>query len=397
MKRIIILAFLFPVLPLFAKKILIGHQRGSVKQVGMLGLHPGDTLAIRAGSYMQGGEFRDLQDITIINDQGTVHFGAGLSIGSLADVTITGAGDGAVRYGLSFSKLEGDAITVDAPCAGLRIFNCEYDSVRGNILSAYKFISTYTGDDSTLTLFRTVIANQLLVHSGTLLAGSFDPVGSFHNVIDSISFYNIIIDTTLTDGSEVVGNSIYRMLAHDWIIRGGTPNGINDVGVFITHGNGSLYNIYRTGGWGYLWRLWNVGLNGKGDSYLYNCIDLGTSNYGTIDTRIDPMDTTTGSAKPFLRGGSIHVLNNTSGNKKDVVGYVSVLVVAGDFFPQNGYIMEVRNNLGFNNIIRNTSGIVLINTTQPILDTGNNLYVDNPIASGVISGPGARSLTTANL
>jgi hypothetical protein len=385
MKRIIIFALFFPALPLFATKILIGHKTGSVEKVGMQGLRPGDTLVIRAGDYMQGGEFRDLRDITIINDQGIVRFGAGLVIGSLTGVTITGAGDSALRYGLRFSNLEGDAITVDAPCSGLRIFNCQYDSVRGNIMSVYKLFTTYTGADSTLALFKTVIANQRLVHSGTLLTGSFDVVGSFHNVIDSISFYNIIIDTTLNDGNEVSGNSIYRMSAHDWIIRGGTPYGEHDVGVFMTHGNGSVFNIYRTGGWGYLWRLWNVGLNGRGESYLYNCIDLGTANYGTIDTRIDPDDTTTGREKPFLRGGNMHVLNNTSGNKKDVVDYVSVLVVAGNFFPQNGYTLEIRNNLSFHNIIRNTSGIVMINTDHPVTDTSNNLYVEDPIASGVLS------------
>ncbi|MDR3713469.1 MAG: choice-of-anchor Q domain-containing protein [Puia sp.] len=385
MKKIILLAFLVPTISLFARKIPIGRGNGFLSQVGMQGLRPGDTLTIREGTYMLGGEFRDLVGITLLNDRGIVNFGAGLRIGSLREVVFSGAGVPGLRYGLHFSRLAGNAFTVEAPCVGLKMLNCEYDSVQGTILDVSKYFITYNGNDSTLALFRTVLANQHLIRSGNFLVGSFDLIGTFHNVIDSIAFYNIIIDTTLTDGTEVSGTSIYRMSAHDWVIRGGTPNGTRDVGVFFTHGNGSVYNIYRSGGWGYLWRLWNVGLNGRAESYLYNCIDLGTVNYGTIDTRIDPSDTTTGSVKPFLRGGSMHVLNNTAGNKKDKVGYVSVLVVAGDFFPQNGYRLEVRNNLGFNNVARYSTGILQINTANPVTDTSNNLYVADAIASGILS------------
>ncbi len=350
----------------------------------MQGLHPGDTLAIRSGNYEKGGSFSNLKNITIINSGGILDFGQSVSLGRLSHVSISGAGVKGLKYGIRFQHYKGNAFTLAGSCSRLSISFCEYINMDGTVLDASTFFTVYNGDPATLALFRTTISNQKLVHSGALFVGSWASTASFQNVVDSIAFLNIIIDSTESDVVQVLGSSIYRLMASDWRITGPCPNGKHDAGIFQTHGNGTLRNIYRRGGWGYLWRVWNVGLNGRADSYVYNCIDLSSDCYGTLDVRMEAEDTTTGNQVPYCRGASMHVLNNTSGNKKNAVHYVSVLVIAGQFFSKNGYVLEIRNNLSFNTATDNANTLVKQNTEDPLTDTSNNIYVADPIASGIL-------------
>ncbi|HTS44605.1 MAG TPA: choice-of-anchor Q domain-containing protein [Puia sp.] len=385
MSRILVFFFCWFSSPVFANILVIGEGHGSVVKADMKGLRSGDTLAITPGIYSDGATFTGLRNITIINYKGLVQFGKSLHIGNLSNVCISGTGASGIFYGFLFKDIRADVFFIDHKCYGLRISNCEYSNVDGMAINASNFFTTYTGDSSTLAMFKTTIANQHLIKSGGLLVGSWAPVTSFQNIIDSIAIYNIIIDSTISDVCQVLGSSIYRLYAHDWTIKGGCPNGKHDAGIFQMNGNGTICNIYRLGGFGYLWRIWNVGLNGRAESYLYNCIDLSTDHYGTIDTRIEESDTTTNNTIPFLRGGSMHIFNNTSGNKRISGNYVSVLVVAGVFFSQNGYKLEVRNNLSFNNKTDNANPIIKQNTPDPLSDTSNNLYVDDPIESEVLA------------
>jgi hypothetical protein len=116
---------------------------------------------------------------------------------------------------------------------------------------------------------------------------------------------------------------------------------------------------------------------------MYNCIDLSTMNYGTIDTRIEAGDTTKSERRPFVRGANMHVLNNTIGNKQTIY-YVSELVIAGNYYPENGYVLEVRNNLCFNTVAAGSDQVIKQNTGNPLKDTSNNIYCKDPIASGIL-------------
>ncbi|MFI5123786.1 MAG: choice-of-anchor Q domain-containing protein [Chitinophagales bacterium] len=368
----------------FPRTLVIGTGSGVVVKNDMNGLHAGDTLAIRSGFYEKGGAFSNLSHISIINYGGLLDFGQTVSLGNLSQVSISGNGVKDLLYGIRFQHMKGSAFFVEAPCNHLSIAFCLYRNLDGIALDASRFFTRYTGDTATMALYKTRLSHQKLLHSGPLFTGSWAGTGSFQNVVDSIAFLNIIIDSSSSEGNQVIGSSVYRMLADHWTITGPTPNGKHDAGIFQTAGNGTLRNIYRRNGWGYLWRLWNVGLNGRTDSYMYNCIDLSSDAYGTIDYRIAAADTTTGSEIPFCRGGNMHILNNTTGNKRNGTHYVSVLVVAGRFFSENGYTLEIRNNLCFNNISDNANRIVKQNTADPLSDTSNNIYVQDPIASGIL-------------
>ncbi|HZK63387.1 MAG TPA: choice-of-anchor Q domain-containing protein [Puia sp.] len=369
----------------FPNILYIGTGSGAVVKKDMAALRSGDTLAIRSGSYERGGSFSNLRNITIINYGGVVDFGQSVDIGNLAAVTISGAGMRGLQYGIRFQQMKCNAFFVEAPCNHLSLAWCEYRNLDGNVLDASHFFTSYNGDTATMALYKTTISHQKLVHSGPLFVGSWASTTSFQNVVDSIAFLHVIVDSTNSDVCQVLGQSIYRMLASDWRITGPCANGKHDAGIFQMTGNGTLRNIYRHGGFGYLWRIWNVGLNGRANSYMYNCIDLSSDAYGTIDTRISAADTSTGNNIPFCRGGNMHVLNNTSGNKRNATHYVSVLVVAGQFFSKSGYSLEVRNNLSFNNITDNANPLVKQNTGDPLTDTSNNIYAKDPIQSGILS------------
>jgi hypothetical protein len=369
--------------PAFPRTMITGTGSGSVLLQNMNGLNPGDTVAIRTGRYEKGGLFSNLTGITIINYGGIVDFGNTVTLENLKTVSISGSGWKKEVYGFRFLHMKGDAFLLSSPCRSLSLSYCEYRFLDGNAFNASRFFTTYTGEPSTLALYKTSFYYQKLVHSGPLFVGSWAANALFQNVVDSIAFLHISVDSTTSDGNQVIGHSIYRMLASHWRITGPCPNGTHDVGVFQTSGNGTVCNVYRRDGWGYLWRSWNLGLNGRADCYLYNCIDLNTDNYGTIDSRIDAGDTTTGSRIPYCRGASMHVLNNTIGNKR-TPNYVSQLVIAGNFCSSNGYRLEVRNNLCFNTIATGSDPIIKQNTSDPLLDTSNNLYAKNPIAAGIL-------------
>jgi hypothetical protein len=366
-----------------AHTIITGSGSGSILQNDMRGLKPGDTLALRSGFYEKGGSFLNLAGITIINYQGLVNFGNTVVLGNLNKVIISGSGWAGGMFGIHFENFSGDAFLLQSPCRFLIIDHCEYWHLNGAAFNASRFFTTYNGDSSTFALYKTSFCNQKLVNSGPLFIGSWTANALFQNVVDSIAFQYIIIDSTIGDGCQVIGHSIYRMLASHWRITGPCPNGKHDIGIFLTSGNGTVCNIYRKGGWGYIWRSWNLALNGRANSFLFNCIDLSSDNYGTIDTRMDAEDTTTGTRIPFLRGASMHVLNNTIGNKR-TPNYVSQIVIAGNYCYTSGYTLEVRNNLCFNTVATGFDQIIKQNTKDPIPDTSNNIYSRDPIADGIL-------------
>jgi len=327
------------------KTVVIGNGSGFVSKISMDGLEAGDVLAIAPGSY-SGGEFSNLKNISIINNNGLVIFTGTVSLNALTNTIISGTGAKNIFYGIQFSSFSKNAFATRGNFYGLRIYNCEFLHVDGNILDVSDNGAVYTGDTSSIKLYKATLANLRLSGCGILLQGFYGTPEKLTDVIDSISIYNIKIDSTLTNGQEVAAGGIYRMDIHDWKINGYNinKNSTGDIGMIHTSGNGRVYNIYRHGGRGYIWRQWNIGLNGVGESYIYNVIDLATNAYGFIDTRIDNTYFTGGDKVPFTTGGNMHIFNNTIGNKTDD-HYVTPVVILGG---QYGYKTEVRNNLAFN-------------------------------------------------
>ena len=146
--------------------------------------------------------------------------------------------------------------------------------------------------------------------------------------------------------------------------------------MFMIYGNGSFHNIYRTGGRGYILRVWDLGLKVPGNTYYYNNIDLNTTQYGSIDTKIDETQLT-----QYVTGGNCFIFNNTVGNKEEHIGYWSSIAVVGRY--PSPWVCQIRNNLGFN---LQTNGKPPIAANQANgtwkSDTSNDMYFDKP--DGVI-------------
>ena len=364
----LLLFFISFFLQVSAKTVVIGTGSGNISETSMNGLIAGDILAIKPGTY-SGATFSNLSGVSIINNGGLVTFTGGISISNLTNVTISGKGLAGLTYGFLF-KNANTPFAIRGKCSGLRIYNVDNNATKGDFIDASGYVTTYNGTVASKLLYKTAIANIRLTGSGGLLMGAFAATTSFQNVIDSIAVFNIIISNTITNGNQILGNSIYHLYAHDWTVTGQTPNGATDVGIIQICGNARVHSINRNGGYGYIMRIWNVGLDGVSDSYLYNCIDLNSWMYGTIDTRVDPTMLTGGTKPPFATGGNIHILNNTTGNKTESNGYTTVLAIIGNF---TGYKCEVRNNVSFNNHIYQSNPIFQLNNTSPLTDTSNNL------------------------
>ncbi len=355
------LLILFSTASLQAKTLVIGSGSGYISVPDMTGLNPGDTIAITSGQY-SGAAFNFLTGITITNNGGAVMFNGQVTLNTLAECVFSG---------FQFSNIPGIAIRWDGNSRRCVEKNISFMDCAGNTNDASDH-NVYNGDTSSLKLYMCSFDSLTLFRSGMLLMGGWGEAKDLECYMDSIVLSRIKIDSTLTNGNEVRG-IIFRIDAHDWkVTYKGTNTLSGDIGIFFMNGNGSIHNIYRFGGRGYIIRIWNVGLKQPGNTYFYNNIDLNSTQYGSLDTRVDPVEFT-----QFTTGGNCYIFNNTAGNKEDHIGYWSSLAVVGMFSPP--WICQTRNNLGFNLTTNGKPPITMNQSSNTwISDSSNNMYFDKP-------------------
>lgn len=377
MRRIITIFLSFACFAVSAKTIIIGTGNGVVSKINMNGLAPGDILAITPGKY-SGAIFSNLNGITIINNKGIVTFTGKVELSANTDITISGTGDTAA-HGFYFA---GGGFTISKRCTGLRIYNCEARDVHRFVDASENQITlTYTGDTSTILLRRVTIANIKMNNCGNLFCGSFGLPHDLHNVIDSIAIFNATYDSTNEEGVVVFGANIYNFDFHDIRIHESPVYNNHDIGMFSVYGgNGQVHNVYRMGGWGWLCRMYGGSIGDSvGDIWIYNNIDLGSTCYGTADIRVEAAQW--GNSKLF-KGVNIHIVNNTSGYKKDNLNYTTAVALIPNL--DQGFSCEIKNNLSFNNQNpgRNGTGFEYWNVSNAP-DTGGNFYFSSAKAAGL--------------
>ena len=360
-----ILFFFFTTNIIQAKTVVIGAGAGYINVADMTGLNAGDSLAIMPGQYT-GGAFNNLYGITITNNGGAVIFTGEVDLNTLV---------GCVFSGFQFQNIPSIAIRWDGNsrrCTESHIF---FKNCAGNTNDASDH-NTYTGDTSSLKLYMCTFDSLTLYNSGNVLMGGWGEAKDLECYMDSIVLSRIKVDSTTTNGNEVRG-IIFRIDAHDWrITYKGSDTIPGDIGAFFIDGDGSIHDIYKTGGRAYIARIWNVGLKTPGNMYFYNNIDLNCSQYGMLDTRVDPVEFT-----QYTTGSNCYIFNNTAGNLQEHIGYWSSLAVVGTYALP--WICQVKNNLGFN---LSTNGKPPITMNQSsgtwITDSSNNMYFTSP--AGVV-------------
>lgn len=387
MKKILLVLFLLINLSCFATHFTLGSGSGNISLTSMTGHSSGDTALITPGTY-NFCDFENLTGIIFINNNGIVSCLGNWFISKLTNCIFTGNGLPGTTYGFIFTGTSSTSVTCNG---GLINTYFQYLFFHDTNQTSFDFNNnrnsyTYIGTTASLYAYRTHFDHCKSIGANQFYQGTFSAPTDFTGVTDSTWFTNLFIDSAFSNGDVFTGSGTYDMYAYnDTILNAGLSEG-GDRGVWDISGNVTMYNIYRHGRFGYLIRLIGISLNGRTTSHIYNCADLSTVNYGTIDYRIEPTDTTTGAATPpYIRGSSLLIDNITSGNKGDYTGYTSPLLVLYNYGPSAGYTCELKNSLIFNNQIPYSpvSHIIYVATADQLTDSSNNRYYANPITSNV--------------
>jgi len=228
-------------------KIGTGSGALSVKSMGTY--QAGDILDIVPGAY-SSASFGNLARIFVTASGGKVSFASSISLdknnGLQFDATnftlpVNSSGFVPVSNNRNISIVKGD-------------FSANPNTPSVVDGSGNKI--TYKGTDDT-TLFTNLTLDNIKVKGKTMLYnGTWADALTLGNVVKGLVMTNI---TVVNDGTgscqKVFGISIYNMIADTWSISGPTIQNNGDIGIFQTVGNGTLKNINRNGGWGYLWRV----------------------------------------------------------------------------------------------------------------------------------------------
>jgi hypothetical protein len=361
-----------------------------------VGLKPGDIVNINAGTY-PGINVSGLTGVTFLPVGGTVTFTSSIILGKTENIIFDGSGLAGVKYGFIY----GGTGTVFNHGGGNNVNDLfkafSIAKTVSNIFDGSGNAITYTGTPQTALYYGLTVDTFAFGGPTLLYNGTWESPLTYHNVnIDSL-FSNIIVTNDGTgSGTKVFGNSIYALRAYNWTVTGPTLTNNGDLGIFeILSGNSWLANIYRSGGWGYIQRLFQVVLGGllftNQDSYIYNVIDVNTVHYGTVDVRIDTSLLNSKATIP-LTGGNFFFLNNDSGDKTDDGTYVTNAVVLGAMVDDQGkmYTATIQNNFAWNAMATTQSGgsSLLKNNSngQALIVESNNidLIPGVPLPSGYL-------------
>lgn len=386
-----------------AKTVNIGNGSGTLEVTSMKDLKKGDTLLITKGTY-SGGTFSNLHDITIVPEDKAVTFTGPIIIGHDNKVTFDGlspdkpvnpnidpGSESKSLYGFTFSGFDGTAFVPSGNNQNVTIQGALFSNIKCVIEGAAPTENgkplTYNGHPDTALFYKLTLDTIKITGKTALYNGTWDPPASYHNVNIGMTLRNGIY---VNDGTQVnnkfFGNSIYKMLVENWRITGPTINKF-DCGIFVVYGNATLRNIYRNGGWGYLLRIWNVGLGEPGESYVYNCIDVNSTHYGTIDCRVDPANLAPHGSIPVL-GGNMHIYNVTSGDKGDVThDYITNLLVLGEMTDgKKVFNVEIKNCIAFNAFPGKNGSLIQYNCDQKKstvdVTQSNNIDITGPLPDG---------------
>ncbi len=352
--------------------------------MGSQGLSSGDTLAIQSGTY-SGATFRSLTGITIIPTGVGVTFTGAINVGMTNNVKFDGTVLSGVTYGYIFTGTSSHYCF--EPSGGTNnnqnltikgfLFDHSGTVIDGDPTSPSRIV--YNGTPATTLFYNLTLDTLKLLGAPHIYGGTFQLNTSYQNVNIGMNMRNLIfVNDGSYDNIKIRSHSLFNFLIDNWSVTGPSINNLDSGLMYNEGGNGTIRNIYRYGGWGYIVRLWNVSMNTIGDSYLYNIIDISSTAYGTIDSRVDIASINESGSIPLL-GGNMHIFNVTCGDKYDTNnGYVTALLILGAMTGNDGhhYTTEMRNCFAFYNINSNPSSILLNNSSgTALLSMSNNLDI----------------------
>lgn len=361
----------------------IGAGAGNISINGMGGYKSGDVLDIVPGVY---GflSFSSLEGISITASSGKVTFSSQMSIANNNSLTIDWSnliytGTGTIVSGGQTNNIGVTFNNVDLSTSKATLF---IDATGASIV--------YNGQP-TSTAYTNLAINNIKVGPKTMiLQGTYEGPLTLHNIIMGLSINGLTIINDGTGNSQKIrANSVYGFNIQNVTINGPSLQQTNDIGIFQFEGFGTLLNIQRNGGWGYIMRLVNIDITGKGASFVENILDVNSTEYGTIDDRTDnsPANYTgvTGAFK--ITGCPLTILHVTAGNKRDAIGYVTPILLSYGFTDAFGTVWPVTYDycFGFNNVhpanadnlnVREYIGVPVAGSHNLSIDGDVSAYVD---------------------
>jgi hypothetical protein len=378
-------------------KISVNHKRDSNWSKGMVLSIIGQKIIHLPAGLQPGIVATGKSNITYFADHGLVIFTSPIKLGNTLHIKFDGP-SGFKFIGKDYSVFK----TGDGNNVGDTIRNFDFGNTANTAFDAITKIYdskgnmlTYDGTPKTSVFWGLTVDSFQISGKTCLYQGPWEANNTYHMVTIGPTFlHGKFLNDGTGDNQKIRGNSIYGLQVRDWKVIGPTTSNGGDYGIITIVGSGKVENIYRDGGWGYLERIVIVQLNGipfDQTCSLSNCIDVNSTQYGTLDVRIEP-EWLKMTGKIALNGADFYFSNNISGNKTDFGGYVTNAVVAGNMKDDHGKIwtLHLFNNLAFNampSAMSNASSLIKNNSNGlMILDSANNMDLPPgvPIPSGLL-------------
>ncbi len=322
-------------------------------------------------------------NITYLSDRGTVIFTSQIKLGNTRNIKFDGpsgfkyTGNDYAVFNSGIGNNQGDTIR-----------NFDFGNTAYTVFDALTkiFISpgvwlTYNGTPQSTVFWGLTVDSFKVSGKTSLFQGPWEKNNTFHMVSAGLTFMNgVFVNDGTGDNGKIRSNSLYGLKVDGWKVTGPTLSGGGDYGIILIVGTGTIKNVYRNGGWGYLERLVISKLAGipfDQTCGIYQCVDLNSTHYGTVDVRMESSDMSSTSAMP-LTGSDFYFINNISGDKKDDGTYVTNAIVLGSLKDDlnKKWTIYIKNNLAFNampSAMSNASSLLKNNSNGfAILDSANN-------------------------
>jgi hypothetical protein len=323
-------------------------------------------------------------NITYLADQGLVIFTSQIILGKTLHIKFDGP-DGFKFTGTDYSVFKSGG----GNNIGDTIRNFDFGNTAKTVFDAITKIYTtrdtmltYNGKPETTVFWGLTVDSFKVSGKTSLYQGPWESNDTYHMVTVGATFTNgLFVNDGTGENQKIRGNSIYGLKVENWKITGPTLSKGGDYGIVFIVGTGYIKNVYRNGGWGYLERIVIVTLGGipfDQNCGISNCVDVNSTQYGTVDVRIEPGWLKSKAVIP-LTGGDFYFVNNISGNKKDYGSYVTNAVVLGSMKDDLGkkWVLHLNNNIAFNAMVSpmsNESSLLKNNSNGlSIIDSSNNI------------------------
>lgn len=377
-----------------AKTVLVGGSGGELNYPDAqvtLGLVPGDTIGIRAGTY-RSLSFAKLRGtaaakIAIVNHGGVVKLtgacsGCSSNLTDAVNVVFSGAGTPGIEYGFQFHDQPYRGLQLNGNVDSTSVEHCRFENVADYVV---RINANMKYDGTAATILEGLKFSHLFVkNSGAAIDwGDYNTASDFIGVGRHIEIHDNIVDSS-QQGTGFRLNKVFEVdIHHNTLTRMGLGLTSTHPGTIMLRGDGRIHHNLIRNVWGVASRNFGCGLGRTGKVDVYNNIFLGSRKYSSIEANSLASDTTSRASVPFVGNCDYRFFHNTMGNQK-AADFYSAMV---DVYTLLGARCEIKNNLGFHiatdrpfeparNYVYN-----LLNPNPP--DTARNLYRTNPSDLGL--------------